>query len=144
MTSTIADDLVFVDTNILVYAYDVDATDKHSRAQEAILNLWQSRTGVLSTQVLQEFYVTVTAKLAQPLDHQRALQLVRDFASWPVHVNTPDDIVAGAEIAQRAQLSFWDGLIINAAKQAGVRRIFSEDLQAGRKIEGILVVNPFV
>lgn len=144
MTSTISDDLVFVDTNILVYAYDVDATDKHNRAQQTILNLWQSRTGVLSTQVLQEFYVTATAKLTQRLDHQRALQLVRDFASWPVHVNTPDDIVAGAEIAQRAQLSFWDGLIINAAKQAGVRRIFSEDLQAGRKIEGILVVNPFV
>jgi predicted nucleic acid-binding protein len=83
MTSTIADDLIFVDTNILVYAYDVDAADKHQRAQEIILNLWQSRTGVLSTQVLQEFYLTVTAKLAQPLDHQRALQLVRDFASWP-------------------------------------------------------------
>lgn len=144
MTSTIADDLVFVDTNILVYAYDVDAAAKHSRARAAILNLWQSRTGVLSTQVLQEFYVTVTAKLAQRLDRERALQLVWDFASWSVHVNTPDDIVAGAEIAQRAQLSFWDGLIINAAKQAGARRIFSEDFQAGRVIEGIVVVNPFV
>jgi predicted nucleic acid-binding protein len=144
MTSTIADDLVFIDTNVLVYAYDVDAVEKHTRAQEIILDLWQVRTGVLSTQVLQEFYVTVTAKLAQPLDHRRALQLVRDFASWPVRVNTPDDIVAGAKIAQRAQLSFWDGLIVNAAKQAGARRIYSEDLQAGRMVEGILVVNPFV
>ena len=144
MTSTIADDLVFVDTNFRVYAYDVDAGEKHNRAREIILTLWQLRTGVLSTQVLQEFYVTVTAKLAPPLDHQRALQLVRDFATWPVRVNTPDDVVVGAEIAHTAQLSFWDGMIVNAASRAGARRIVSEDLQAGRMIEGILVVNPFV
>jgi predicted nucleic acid-binding protein len=144
MTSTIASDRSFVDTNIIVYAYDLDAGEKHTRSREIVAALWTSRTGALSTQVLQELYVTLARKLDQPLDHERAVRLVKSLSSWPVHVNGPDDIVTGAEVAQREQLSFWDGLIVAAAKQVGATRLLTEDLQTGRTIEGIQIVNPLV
>jgi len=139
-----ASSLVFLDTNVLVYAYDADAGGKRARAGAIIDELWRAGSGIVSTQVLQEFYVTLTRKLPRPLDHERAIQLVMDFGRWSVHTNTPDDIASGAEIAARNRLSFWDGLIINAARRGGASRILSEDLQAGRRIEGVLIENPFL
>jgi len=144
MSSTIGRDPSFVDTNVLVYVYDVDAGEKQTRAQHVIRDLWSSQSGALSTQVLQEFYVKVTRKLRTPFDHERARRLVLDFSSWAVHANTSEDIVAAADIADREQLSFWDGLIVAAAKRLGAHSILSEALQTGRTIEGVLIVNPFV
>ena len=128
MISTIADERSFVDTTILAYAYDLDAGEKHARSREIVDGLWTSRAGALSTQVLQELYVTLTRKVLQPLDHDRAVRLVESFSSWAIHVNDPEDIVIGAETVQREQLSFWDGLIVAAAKRLGAGLLLTEDL----------------
>jgi len=133
----------FVDTNILVYAYDVDAGDKHEVARQLVRGLWRSRRGVLSTQVLQEFYVTVTRKLTKHLDRSTARRVVRTYQAWPVQVVDVADILAAAELEERHQMSFWDALIVVAARRAGADRIMTEDLQAGRQLEGVTIENPF-
>lgn len=133
----------FVDTNILVYAEDRDAKAKHAKARELVLELWNDRQGVLSIQVLQEFYVTVTRKLKKPLRPVDALEAVREYLTWPVVENTGQLLVAAAELQQRAQLSFWDSLVIQAAIQAGCDVLYSEDLNAGQRFATVTIVNPF-
>lgn len=135
--------VTFVDTNILVYAYDIDAGPKREVALNLISDLWRSRLGVISTQVLQEFYVTVTRKLANPLDRATARRVLGAYAAWPVHAIDFDDVVAASDIEERRQLSFWGALIISAAISARAERLVSEDFQSGRTIEGVMVVNPF-
>jgi len=138
----IAEGRIFVDTNILVYAYDIDAQEKHTIAQDLLARLWKTRQGVLSTQVLQEFYVTVTRKLSTPLDPATARRVIAPFQAWHVQLIDVATVLDASEIAQRHQLSFWDGLIIAAARQAGAERVLSEDLQAGRVMESVLIENP--
>jgi predicted nucleic acid-binding protein len=138
-----ADGGVFVDTNVLVYAHDIHAGVKHTVARDVLARLWDSQQGVLSTQVLQEFYVTVTRKLPRPLDRATARALLAVYAAWPVHSITIDAIRAATELEERHQLSFWDALIVSSAFSAGAIRLLSEDLQTGQTIEGILVENPF-
>ncbi len=138
----IAEGRIFVDTNILVYAYDIDAQEKHTIAQDLLTRLWKTRQGVLSTQVLQEFYVTVTRKLSTPLDPATARRVIAPFQAWHVQLIDVATVLDASEIAQRHQLSFWDGLIIAAARQAGAERVLSEDLQAGRVMESVLIENP--
>ena len=133
---------IFVDTNILVYAYDIDAEEKHTIAQDLLMRLWKTRQGVLSTQVLQEFYVTVTRKLSTPLDSATARRVIARYQAWPVQLIDVATVLEASEIAERHQLSFWDGLIVAAARQAGAERVLSEDLQAGRVIESVLIENP--
>ncbi len=135
--------VAFIDTNILVYAYDADAGSKHDIARDLLARLWRTRRGVLSTQVLQEFYVTVTRKLPQPVDHPTARRVIDAYRVWPVQSIDVGAILAASEVEDRWQLSFWDALIITAAKQAGARRIFSEDFQAGQVVAGITIENPF-
>lgn len=137
------DDRVFVDTNILVYAYDVQAGRKKQIAQRVILDLWQTRQGVMSTQVLQEFYITVCRKLSTPLDRSTARRIIDLYRVWNVHAADISDIVAASEIEERYQLSFWDALIVSAARRLHADRLLTEDLQAGQRIEGILIENPF-
>lgn len=137
------DDRVFVDTNILVYAYDVQAGRKKQIAQRVILDLWQTRQGVMSTQVLQEFYITVCRKLSTPLDRSTARRIIDLYRVWDVHAADISDIVAASEIEERYQLSFWDALIVSAARRLHADRLLTEDLQAGQRIEGILIENPF-
>lgn len=134
----------FVDTNVLVYAYDADAGSKHEQAQSLLVELWESESGVVSTQVLQEFYVTVTRKLRKPLVKRRAREVVATYESWPVHRPGIDDIVAAAELEERHRLAFWDALIVVAAQRSGAERLLSEDLQDGRRIAGVSIANPFV
>ncbi len=136
-------DRTFVDTNVLVYAYDRDADDKHCRAVEIISRLWEEQTGVLSTQVLQEFYVTVTRKLARPMTRLDARAVINTLRCWPVQGIDADDVVAASELEQRHRLSFWDALILTAARRAGANRLLSEDLQHGRHIAGLVIENPF-
>jgi predicted nucleic acid-binding protein len=133
----------FVDTNILVYAEDRDAKEKHETARELIVSLWYNRQGVLSVQVLQEFYVTVTRKLKKPLRPTVALDIVKQYLTWTVVENDGALLVAAVELQGRAQLSFWDALMVQAAVQAGCDHLYSEDLNAGQRIGSVLVVNPF-
>jgi predicted nucleic acid-binding protein len=126
-----------------VYAHDVDAGRKNEIARALISDLWQTRQGAISSQVLQEFYVTVSRKLLAPLDRSMARQIVGTYQVWNVHSLDVFDIVAASEIEERYQLSFWDALIISAARRLNADRLLTEDLQSGQRMEGILVENPF-
>jgi len=132
----------FVDTNVLIYAHDVDARTKHEIAKGVLQELWSRRTGVLSIQVLQEFYVNVTRKIASPLSRASARAVVDSYVAWCVDT-TPAEISAAFRIEDEARIGFWDALIIAAARKAGADRILSEDLNAGQAIFGVRIENPF-
>jgi predicted nucleic acid-binding protein len=132
----------FVDTNILIYAHDLDAREKHLAAREVLDELWANRTGVISTQVLQEFYVTVTQKLAKPLSKKVARTIVNTYVIWCVDI-TPAEIAAAFRIEDEARIGFWDALICATAMKSGAERILSEDLNAGKRVTGIRIENPF-
>jgi predicted nucleic acid-binding protein len=132
----------FVDTNVLIYAHDIDAKEKHAVAKQALHELWADRTGLLSTQVLQEFYVNVTRKVSKPQMKRFARSVVDKYATWCTET-TPAEIAVAFRIEDEAQIGFWDALICAAALRRGAERILSEDLNTGEKIAGIRVVNPF-
>ena len=133
----------FVDTNILIYAHDLDAKEKHLTAKEVLDELWANRTGVMSTQVLQEFYVNVTRKLAKPLSKKVARTIVNTYVIWCVDI-TPAEIAAAFRIEDEARIGFWDALVCAAAINSGAERILSEDLNAGQRITGVRIENPFL
>jgi predicted nucleic acid-binding protein len=134
---------VFLDTNILIYAYDKDSGEKHSVALSIVKDLWESRTGVLSNQVLQEFYVGVTRKIPKPIAKSEAREILRAYICWSVKEITPVSIVRASEIEEKNQISFWDALVIVAAYEAKCKKILTEDLNSGQLIEGIIIENPF-
>ena len=134
----------FVDSNVLIYAHDADAGSKQRIAADQLRELWNLGTGLLSTQVLQEFYVNVTRKIGVPLATVAAREVVRDYASWVESSITAATIVRGSEISEVWQISFWAATILAAAEQGGAERLLTEDLNAGEKIAGIEIVNPFV
>lgn len=136
-------DRVFVDTNILVYAHDLDAGNKHDQAAEIVSQLWESRNGVLSTQVLQEFYVTLTRKVSSTLSKLEARKLVQKYSHWHLVLNDPSIIIQASEIEESNNISFWDALIVSAAYSQNVPTILTEDLNHGQIIEGIFIKNPF-
>jgi predicted nucleic acid-binding protein len=133
----------FIDTNVLVYAHDIDAGHKHQIAKNILLGLSQQRAGAVSMQVLQEFYVTVTRKITSPLSKDEARAIVEDFSHWCV-VTTPEDIRQAFLIEDGARIGFWDALIIAAAVRSGATRILSEDMHHGQTIAGIPIENPFL
>ncbi len=133
----------FVDTNILVYAYDLSAGRKHILAVQWMERWWEERTGCLSIQVLQEFFVTVTQKIAAPLTLPVARQIVADLAHWRLHVPEARDVLEAIDLQRDYRLSFWDAMALQSARRLGCRRFFSEDLEHGRSYGGIQVVNPF-
>ena len=135
---------IFVDTNILIYAHDLDAGPRHDIAASDVEELWENENGVMSTQVLQEFYVNVTKKISKPLSQARARGIIENYLSWHIEVNEPDTVLLASEIEERHLLSFWDALIIATACRAKVYKILTEDLNHGQEIEGILIENPFV
>jgi predicted nucleic acid-binding protein len=132
----------FVDTNVLIYAHDMDAGMKHETARGVLRDLWGQRAGVLSTQVLQEFYVNVTRKIATPLARPSARAVVDGYVVWAVDT-TPAEISAAFRIEDEAGIGFWDALIVAAARKAGAARILSEDLNPGQIIAGVRIENPF-
>jgi predicted nucleic acid-binding protein len=135
--------VTFVDTNVLAYAHDRSETRKQAVAQARLEELWRERNGVLSTQVLQELYVVATRKLATPIPGTTARKIVALYAEWPVvQVDVPL-ILAASDLEERHTLSFWDALVVEAARRAGATRLLTEDLQAGRRIAGVRVENPF-
>ncbi len=138
-----SDDRVFVDTNVLVYAYDIEAGAKHETARSVLLELWETRSGAMSTQILQEFYVTVTRMLPRPLAKHAALGVLDTYRAWPVHRPGLDDVLAASELEARHQLSFWDALVVVSAERSGAATLLSEDLQAGRRFGQVVIHNPF-
>ncbi|MEK6713295.1 MAG: PIN domain-containing protein [Nitrospirota bacterium] len=136
-------DKVFVDTNIIVYAYDRDAGKKYQIASKLVKDLWHSGLGVLSTQVLQEFFVTVTNKISPPLDIVKATGIVKNLSKWNVIVNDVNILLAAIEIHEEHKFSFWDSMIIAAAIKGGAKALLSEDLSDNQEIEGLIIKNPF-
>lgn len=135
-------DVVFVDTNILVYAHDADAGVKRERAIEKLQGLWENDTGRISVQVLQEFYVNVTRKLTTRVARSTAREVVSAYAAWVREPTTADTVLRATDICDLAQISFWDALIVAAAEQAGAAQLLSEDLNNGQTIAGIKIINP--
>ena len=134
----------FFDTNILVYLFDDDAPDKKLRAQELLKNETAAGKTLLSTQVFQEFYVTVTKKLTVPLSSDNAEDVLRQLMVLP-HVEINSRHILGAiQKSQKFRLSFWDALIIEAAIVGGADILYTEDLQHGQVIEQLKIRNPFV
>ena len=137
------EDKAIIDTNIIIYAYDVTAGKKHETARRIITDLWDSGLGVISTQVLQEFLVNVVQKIPKPIDKQQAKEIVRDFLKWLVVVNTGDSIIDAIDLCLRFGYSFWDSMIIEAAIKGGAAVLISEDLPDGQVVSGVTIKNPF-
>jgi predicted nucleic acid-binding protein len=137
-------DKCFVDTNILVYTQDLAAGDKCPRAQALTRELWEDRSGVISTQVLQELYLALRRKLKSPISAAEAAEILRDYSEWDVVVNNRESIFRAIDIETRFKISFWDALILQAAETAGAKTIFSEDLSPGGRYAGMQVANPFI
>ena|SRR5262245_33293509 len=133
----------FVDTNVLVYLFDNDSPQKKAIAQRILQTEGSAGDIVLSTQVLQEFYVTVTRKLATPLSSENALTATSKFASLPTTVIDAPMILSAIRRSEKETLSFWDSLIVETAVKGGAQRILSEDLQHGRIVDGVRIENPF-
>jgi len=136
-------DRVFVDTNILVYAYDSSAGIKNHEARKILADLWASGLGVLSTQVLQEFFVTVTRKLPKFMDPGIARDVVRDLLNWEVVTVDGDTILDAIDLYRSQGWSFWDSLIIAAAGKGGCALLLSEDLSSGQSVGKVTIRNPF-
>ena len=134
----------FVDTNVLVYAYDRAAGSKHVRARELVEELWTSGRGVLSTQVLQEFYVNVLRKTRPPVPPEDARTLVADYLAWDPVVNDGAAVLEAVDASRRHQLSYWDALVVVAAARSGASVIYSEDFNHGQTFGSVQVLNPFL
>ena len=135
-------DIVFVDTNILIYAHDRDAGVRWQRASRALEQLWEARTGRMSVQVLQEFFAVATGKLKAAVGVAAAREVIRTYSPWVTVPTGVDTVLRASEIAEVAKISFWDGMIIAAAEQAGAATLYTEELNDGQLIAGIRVVNP--
>jgi predicted nucleic acid-binding protein len=134
---------VFVDTNVLLYRFDHGAPSKREKARAELRRLVLDRSIVLSTQVLQEFFVVATRKLEPPLDIGQAATVVEYLSRLPVVQVSPGTIGEAIALHRRHALSFWDALIVRSAIEGGADALYTEDLQAGQVIEGIEIVNPF-
>jgi predicted nucleic acid-binding protein len=136
-------DRYFVDTSILMYAHDASAGEKHQVAKALVENLWEARSGVVSTQVLQELAVNLRRKSKKPLDVRATRDVVSDYLAWQVVVNGGDSILEALDLESRFQVSFWDALVIQAAQASGAETLYSEDLSDGQRYGQLRVVNPF-
>jgi predicted nucleic acid-binding protein len=133
----------FVDTNVLVYAHDLRDTTRRPIAQARLDRLWADRAGVVSAQVLQEFHNVATRKMKPPMSPRAARQIIATYSAWPVISPDAALIVAASVLSEQYPISFWDALIVEAARRAGAGRLLTEDLQGGRRLGGVLIENPF-
>lgn len=132
----------FLDTNILMYAHDAATGVKHERALRLVEELWSSRAGVLSTQVLQEFCFSLRRKVRPPLSVAETRRRVQSYSSWEIIVNTVESVIGALDVEERYKISFWDALIVHAAQSSGATILYSEDLADGQSYGSIRVVNP--
>ena len=132
----------FLDANVLVYTDDSRVPQKQEAALALVERVRREGTGVLSTQILQEYFVTATRKLGVPVETAR--RKVEIFARLDVVTNRVDDILAAIDLHSAHQLSFWDALLVQAAARSGCSTLFTEDLQHGRRFGELEVVNPFL
>jgi predicted nucleic acid-binding protein len=131
----------FLDTNVLLYADDLDAGDKRARAQEVLREAMSSGEGVLSTQVLQEFFVIATRKLGvDPAMARRKVELLAEMDLVRVDLAM---ILAAIDLSRLHSFSFWDALIVRTAAAAGCGLLLTEDLQHGQVVDGVRIENPF-
>jgi predicted nucleic acid-binding protein len=137
------DFLFFVDTNVIVYSRDISDGAKHPPAVEWLAYLWGSRTGRISFQVLQEFYVTVTRKLKPGLPPEIAREDIRNLMAWKPLSPGKELFENAWRIQDRYGFSWWDSLIVSAASDLKCRFLLSEDLQSGQRIDSLSIVNPF-
>jgi predicted nucleic acid-binding protein len=133
---------VFLDSNILLYCDDSDYPSKQVRAVELVVEHQRLKTGVVSIQVLQEYFVNATRKLG--IDLSLARQKVEIYTRFHVVEPTAGDILAAIDLHRLERLSYWDSMIIYCAKRAGCREVLTEDMQHGQVIDGVRIVNPFV
>lgn len=134
---------VFLDTNVLVYLFDADNPAKQRSVQDLLSSRELREQLILSTQVLQEFYVSVTRKLVAPLDPEAAFQAVQDLTAFPIVQIDPPLILLAIQRSRKAKVSFWDALILEAALVAGATLLYSEDFQDGAVFGGLRIANPF-
>jgi len=134
---------VFVDTNVLLYRFDAGSGKKQAIARVELRRLILDRSIVISTQVLQEFFVVATRKLAPPLGPDRAEAVIGYLSRLPCVQVTPRMVQDAIALHRRHSLAFWDALIVRSALEGGADTLYTEDLQAGRNIEGLSIVNPF-
>jgi predicted nucleic acid-binding protein len=137
-------DKIFLDTNILVYCFDSSDRVKKEKATQILENLWETSNGVLSFQVLKEFFVTVTAKLPEKMDFKSAKAAILDLFSWNIYMEDRSSLEKTLEIVQKYHLSFWDANIISAAILSQCNKIYSEDLRHDQVIEGVQIINPLL
>ncbi len=133
----------FVDTNVLLYAHDRSAGHKREIASALLTELWGTRSGVLSTQVLQEFYVTVVRRIAVPLSASEALRWIEQFEVFPCLAIDRALVKIAVETSERYQIPYWDAAVIAATEALGAETLYTEDLSHGTLYGSVRVVNPF-
>lgn len=133
----------FLDSNILVYAYDRTQEAKWNRARAFLEELWASRKATMSVQVLQEFFRVVTRKLPHPLNVREARAIVADLSKWPCHRPGAADVLAAIDLHEELKISFWDAMIVHSARRMGCSVLWTEDLNDGQSYAGVLVRDPF-
>ena len=133
----------FVDANVLVYAFDSSAKTKHTAARELLEKLWQSGNGCTSVQALQEFFVIITRKVAQPLSIDEAADRIRELTAWKVFAPTSNDVMSAILLQKASRLNFWDAMIVHAAAELGCDLLWTEDLKDQQVIRGVRVRDPF-
>ena len=133
---------IFVDTSVLVHAHDLDSGVKRAIAEHVLKQLWDDETGVLSTQVLQEFYAALTTG-ATPVPRRAARELLHAYSVWPIVTLDAADVMTASDIEERHRVSFRDALIITAARKSGSTLLLSDAPQPYRPITGLALQNPF-
>ncbi len=133
----------FVDTNILIYAHDKDADGKHFLARNIINDLWENKKGILSTQVLEEFYINVTKKIPKPLKKNEAREIIQQYFTWEVVLINNEMILQASMVEEKQKISFWDALIVVAGNHGNASSLLSEDFNHGQRFGNLLIQNPF-
>jgi predicted nucleic acid-binding protein len=134
----------FVDTNLLVYAYDSSAGKKWGLSSDVISALWKHRTGIISTQVVQELFVALTQKVTDPISPKKAQEIIADLLHWQLVVIDAEHILRAVDVQITYRFSFWDSLILQAAISSRADFLLSEDFQHGQVIDAVTIVNPLL
>jgi predicted nucleic acid-binding protein len=137
-------DKVFLDTNVFVYLYDTDNPEKQAKAKTLLEQIGRSSILSISTQVLQEFYVTVTRKFSKQLSGEEILLAMESLRSLAIVQVDVDMIFSAMNLVRQLRLSFWDTLILQAAIKSGCKLLYTEDLQHGQRIGSLTIENPFL